>query len=255
MRRDPNKHPDGRMSLIEHLDELRSRILRSTIVFSVAFGLCWAASGPILRFLLQPVRTWLPPGEDIVYLELTEPFLVYMKAAALAAVFLCIPYLLYQLWAFVAPGLYVNESRLLLPFLFFGTLCFGIGGAFGYFVAAPMTAKWLVALGADFRAAVTMRSAFRFLSWVILGMGAVFELPVVIFFLSRIGVVTPQFLIRHFRIALVTIALLSAVLTPTGDVLTMSVFAVPMVVLYLIGVAVAWVSQRRAAARAVENAG
>ena len=138
---------------------------------------------------------------------------------------------------------------MVVPFLIFGTLFFTAGGAFGYYVATPVAARWLIALGASFKAQITLRSAFQFESWILLGMGAVFELPIVIFFLARIGLVTPGFLMKHFRFAVLIIAILSAVLTPTGDVMTMSVFAIPMVLLYLLGVAVAWAFGKRGGER------
>ena len=229
------------MSLLEHLDELRWRLLKCLIVYGVLIAACWAVSDPIVEFLVRPIRKHMFAGGEIVFINLAEPFLIYMKASALTALFVAAPFLLYQLWAFVVPGLYRRERRMVVPFLFFGSLFFVAGGAFGYHVAAPVAANWLLQLGRSYEAQITLRSAFSFLSWIILGMGAVFETPVLIFFLSRIGVVTPRFLMRHFRIAVLAIALLSAVLTPTGDMLTMSVFAGPMILLYLLGVAVAWV--------------
>jgi len=232
------------MSLLEHLDELRSRLIRVAVVYIVLLAVCWGLSGPILAFLLRPIQEHLFEGGEIVFIHLTEPFMIYVKASAVAALFLGAPYALHQLWCFVAPGLYRRERRLLFPFLFFGTLFFLGGGAFGYYVATPIAASWLIGLGQQYKAAITLRSAFQFESRVIVGMGAVFELPIVIFFLARIGIVTPRFLMRHFRTAVLIIAVLAAVITPTGDMLTMSVFAGPMIVLYLLGVAVAWLFGR-----------
>jgi sec-independent protein translocase protein TatC len=232
------------MSLLEHLDELRSRLFRVAVVYILLLAACWGVSGPILRFLLRPIREHLFEGGDIVFIHLTEPFMIYLKASAVAALFIGAPYALYQLWCFVAPGLYRRERRLVVPFLFFGTLFFVGGGAFGYYVATPVASSWLIGLGEEFKASITLRSAFQFESRVIIGMGAVFELPIVIFFLSRVGVVTPRFLMRHFRTAVLIIAVLAAVITPTGDMLTMSVFAGPMILLYLLGVLVAWVFGR-----------
>jgi len=229
------------MSLLEHLDELRSRLFKIAVAYLLVLAACWGISDPILKFLLKPIQEHLFEGGAIVFIHLTEPFMIYLKASALAALFICAPYILYQIWGFVAPGLYKKERRLVIPFLFFGTLFFAGGGAFGYYVATPVAASWLINLGESFRASITLRSAFQFESRVIIGMGAVFELPIVIFFLSRIGVVTPRWLMRHFRIAVLLIAILAAVITPTGDMLTMSVFAGPMILLYLLGVLVSWI--------------
>jgi sec-independent protein translocase protein TatC len=237
------------MSLLAHLDELRSRLLRALVGYGVAFVVCWSVSGPTLRFLLRPIREHLADGGDLVFLTVTEPFLVYVKAAGLLAVFVAAPYVLYQLWAFVAPGLYRRERRLVLPFLVFGSLFFLAGGAFGYYAATPQAARWLIELGQGYRANITLGSAFSFESRIILAMGAVFELPVLIYFLARIGVVGPRFLLRHFRVAVLVIAVAAAVLTPSGDVITMSIFVAPMVLLYLLGVVIAWACTPRGAGR------
>jgi sec-independent protein translocase protein TatC len=206
----------------------------------IVFAGCWAFAGPLLQFLLRPISMHLTDRGDLVFIQVSEPFLVYMKAAALAALFLSAPWILYQVWSFVAPGLYAHERLLVVPFLVFGTLFFAAGGAFGYYVAIPRAAGWLIGLGGDFRAALTLRSAFQFTSWILLAMGAVFELPILIFFLARMGVVTPGFLLRHFRTAVILMAVTAAVITPSGDMLTMLVFAGPMVALYLLGTALAW---------------
>jgi sec-independent protein translocase protein TatC len=233
------------MSVLEHLDELRSRLLRALIAYLVAFVGCWAVSGPVLKFLLKPIQENLFEGGDIVFIHLTEPFMIYLKAAALAAVFVAAPFILYQFWAFVAPGLYRRERRLVVPFLVFGSLFFVAGGAFGYYAATPAAANWLISLGEDYRASITLRSAFSFESRIILAMGAVFEMPILIFFLTRIGLVTPGFLLKNFRYAVLIIALISAIVTPTGDMLTMSIFVVPMILLYLLGIAISWIAGKR----------
>jgi sec-independent protein translocase protein TatC len=233
------------MSFLEHLDELRSRLSRIALAYLVLLGCCWFVSERLLAFLLRPIRAHLVGAGDLVFLSPAEPFLVYMQASAVMALFLAMPYVLWQVWAFVAPGLYPAERRLAVPFLVFGTAFFAAVGAFAYAVAIPVAAAWLIELGRGFRAAITLRSAFQFESRLIVGMGAVFELPIVIFFLSRIGLVTPELLLRHFRSAVLGIAVLAAVITPTGDMLTMVVFGGPMILLYLLGVGVARVFGRR----------
>lgn len=237
------------MTFLEHLDELRRRLFRAAVVYVAILAVCWYFSPTVVQFLLKPIKEHLFGGGEIVYIHLTEPFMVYMKASAVVALFLSAPVILQQIWGFVAPGLYRHERLLGLGFLFFGSFFFVVGGLFGYYVAVPIAAKWLIELGTGFKAALTLESAFRFESWVLVGMGAVFELPVVIFFLGRIGIVTPRFLLRHFRLAVVIIFVLAAVITPTGDMLTMTVFAAPMVLLYLLGVLVVWLTGRERAVR------
>lgn len=246
MSEEPPSH-EGTMSFLGHLDELRSRLFRCAVAFVVALAACWTFRESLLHFLLRPLREHIAGAGDIVFLNVTEPFFVYMKASAVIAVFTCAPWFLFQAWGFVAPGLYRRERLLIVPFLVFGTAFFVAGGAFGYYVAVPRAAGWLLDVGRDFRAALTLGSAFHFVSWMVLGMGAVFELPLVIFFLARLGVVTPGFLMRHFKVAVLCMAVIAAVITPSGDMLTMAIFVGPMVGLYLLGVAVAWLFGKREA--------
>ena len=242
---EPASTPEKTMSLLDHLDELRSRLVKSVIGLVVAFAACWGFRDPLLELLLRPIRRLFFEGDEIVFINLTEPFMISMKACALAAIFLASPFLLYQFWSFVAPGLYRKERRMVVPFLVFGTLFFVGGGYFGYAVAVPVAARWLLGLGESFQASVTLRSAFQFLSRIVLAMGAVFEMPLLIAFLSKIGLVTPAFLWRHFRTAILLIAVIAALVTPTGDAMTMTVFAGPMIVLYLVGIGVSWFFVRK----------
>lgn len=238
------------MTFLEHLDELRSRLFRIAIVFVVVLALCWLVSDRILAFLLAPIREHLFAGGDIIFISLTEPFMVYMKASAIAAIFLSAPYMLWQFWGFVAPGLYRTERRAGAIFILMGTVFFIAGGAFGYYIALPMTARWLLSLGTQFKAQLTLQSAFDFENRMLLGAGLVFELPILILVLSRFGIVTPGFLIRHLRMAIMVIAIAAAVITPSGDALTMTVFALPMIALYLLGIGFAWIASKPAAGSA-----
>jgi sec-independent protein translocase protein TatC len=237
------------MSFLEHLDELRSRLFRIAIVFVVLLAVCWFFCDKILAYLLKPIREQLFHGGQIIFISITEPFMVFMKASAIAALFLSAPFILWQLWGFVAPGLYKSERRAGVMFILVGSAFFLAGGAFGYYVAMPMTAQWLIGLGSQFQAQLTLESAFDFENRMLLGAGLVFEMPIVILVLARFGIVTPGFLWRHIRIAIMAIAITAAVVTPSGDALTMTVFALPMVALYLLGIFFAWVASRRPPAR------
>lgn len=235
------------MSFLEHLDELRSRLFRIAIVFVVLLAASWSVSDKILAFLMKPIREHLLTDGDIIFIALTEPFMVYMKASAIAALFLSAPYILWQFWGFVAPGLYKKERRAGSLFIIMGTLFFVAGGAFGYYVALPITARWLLSLGTQFKAQLTLQSAFEFESRMLLGAGLAFEMPIVILVLSRFGIVTPAFLLKHFRMAVMAIAISAAIITPSGDALTMAVFTLPMIGLYLLGIGFAWLAARPAA--------
>ena len=154
-------------------------------------------------------------------------------------IFVSAPVLLAQLWFFLRPGLYKRERRLFLPFLFFTTLFFLAGGYFGYLVAFPMVVKFLLGVGEGFKQVVTIGAYFSMMSKILLGMGLVFEMPMLIFFLARFGIVTAGQLVRWFRWAVLLIFVVAAVITPTPDIATQTVFAVPMILLYLLGIVVA----------------
>jgi sec-independent protein translocase protein TatC len=176
--------------------------------------------------------------------------MLYIKVALLAGIFIASPVVLYQVWLFVAPGLYRRERHVLIPFLFFTTVFFVAGGYFGYAVAFPMVCRFLLEVGSEFKQVITVNTYFAMASKIILGLGLVFELPVLILFLARMGVVTHTFLLKQFRFALLGIFIVAAVITPTPDVATQSVFAVPMVLLYLLGILVAWLFGKRKAPEA-----
>jgi sec-independent protein translocase protein TatC len=230
-----------RMTLLEHLDELRRRIGISLLAIVVGFGVCWYYAKPIFVWLERPVSQFLAEGDKLAFTGLIDPFMLYMKVGLLGGIFLASPVVLYQVWLFVAPGLYRHERRAVLPFVLFTTAFFLLGGYFGYAVAFPMVCRFLLQVGADFKQVVTINEYFSMASKVILGLGLVFELPVLILFLSRLGIVSHRFLLRQFRYAVIIIFIIAAVITPTPDIATQSVFAVPMVALYLLGILVAWV--------------
>ncbi|HVG09948.1 MAG TPA: twin-arginine translocase subunit TatC [Thermoanaerobaculia bacterium] len=224
---------------MDHLEELRSRLMWAIATLAVAFFPCWIYVDEIFAFLQRPIIKLLPPGKKLAYTGITDPFILYFKVAALAAVFAASPFILYQLWRFIAPGLYKHERRYLLPFLFFGSFFFLAGGAFAYYVAFPLAAEFLLKIGGAFEPVITIERYFGFQMTIILGLGLMFELPIVIFVLSAIGLVTPRFLMRHFRWAVVIIFIVAAIITPTSDVLNLCVFAVPAILLYLLGVGAA----------------
>jgi len=165
---------------------------------------------------------------------------LYLKVVGLAALFLAAPFVLFQLWLFVSPALYRRERLYVLPFLVFGSLFFLGGGAFAYYLAFPKAVDFLLGMSTQFKAVPEAQRYFGFLLTVILGMALMFELPVLIVLLSAIGVVTPGFLIRKFRWAVVLIFTAAAIVTPTPDIMNLCLFAVPALVLYLLGVGVAW---------------
>lgn len=228
-----------RMTLLDHLDELRRRILYSIIAIFVAFLASWYFAPMIFHWLERPFLAAVPEGEKLAFTDLPGPFMLYIKVALLTAIFVSAPVLLTQLWLFLSPGLYTRERRLFLPFIFFTTLFFLAGGYFGYLVAFPIVVKFLLGVGEGFKQVVTISAYFSMMSKILLGLGLVFEMPMLIFFLARLGIVTAGQLVRWFRWAVLLIFVVAAVITPTPDVATQTVFAVPMILLYLLGVVVA----------------
>lgn len=233
-----------RMSLLQHLEELRKRLVYSLIAVAVAFAGCWYYVEKIFDFIEKPIHDALPAGQKLAIFGIPDAFFLYFKVAGLAAVFLAAPVVLYQLWLFVAPGLYRRERRWAAAFVFAGTVLFVAGGLFAYYVASPFAIDFLLGMGSRFQPVIAVDRYLGFEMMVILGLGLMFELPVLIFTLSQIGVVTPQFLIRHFRWAVLLIFTLAAIVTPTPDVLNLCIFALPTIALYLLGVAAAWIAQR-----------
>lgn len=233
------------MTLLDHLEELRRRIVYSLIAALVAFLGCWAFSQEIFEFLARPIYRYLPEGRKLAFLAVTDPFILYVKVAALAGIFVASPFLIYQAYAFIAPGLYRREKRWAIPFVLFGSLFFLSGGAFAYLVAFPFAVEFLLGIGQPFDAVITVGKYFSFLMTVILGLGLMFELPIFIFLAAVAGIVTPGFLMRHFRWAVLIIFVVAAVVTPTPDVVNLCIFAVPTIGLYLLGVAASWIVVRK----------
>jgi sec-independent protein translocase protein TatC len=229
-----------KMTFLDHLEELRKRLLYSIIAVAVGFMLCWAFSEQIFALLQMPLTTFLPPGDKLAYTRLTAPFFLYMKVAFFSGLFVASPFVLFQVWLFISPGLYRRERHLAAPFIIFGTLFFVMGGYFGYRFLLPATCSFFVETGKQFKQMVTVDDYFSFSSTIILATGLVFETPILIFFLARLGIVTPAFLLQKFKYAVVLAFVIAAIVTPTPDMVTQAALAIPMILLYLIGVAVAF---------------
>jgi len=229
-----------KMSFLDHLDELRKRLIVSIIALIAGFLVCWGFADKIYGFLQAPLIKVLPPGEKLAYTRLTAPFILYMKVAFLAGIFVAAPIILLQLWLFIAPGLYKRERRLAAPFIIGATIFFILGGYFGYRVLLPGMCTFFVETGKQFKQMITIDDYYSFSSTIILATGAVFETPILIFFLARLGIVTPAFLMQKFKWAVVLAFIISAIVTPTPDMMTQTMLALPMIGLYLLGVAVAY---------------
>jgi sec-independent protein translocase protein TatC len=234
-----------RMGFFDHLEELRKRIFVCLIAVFVLFFVGWYFAPQLFEILAKPVRQVLPPGQNLSYTTLTEPFLMYFRVALLAAVIGASPVILWQIWLFVAPALYRKEKKYVLPFILAGVLFFAAGCAFGYFEAFPVVVGFLVGVGKDFNAVITINEYLSTASKLIVGLGLVFETPILIFFLARMGVVSEKWLLAKFKYAVLVIFIIAAIITPTPDIATQCVFALPMIGLYLLGIGIAWVFKPR----------
>jgi sec-independent protein translocase protein TatC len=231
-----------RMSFLEHLEELRVRIIRALMGLGVAFVACilftnrlWdAVRGPAVAALTQ---LGYPP--ELAQLTPTEAFtIIWIKLPILAGLFLASPWIVYQAWAFISPGLYRRERRLAVPFIFCTAGLFILGGLFAYFVAFRFGLVFLLGIGSNLgvRPYISLTEYFDLFVNVILGVALVFELPVLIFFLTLLRIASPRFLLRHSRYAILVIVILAAIITPTPDAINLTIFAAPMILLYFVGV-------------------
>ena len=233
------------MSFLEHLEELRRRLIWSLAIVAGAFGVCWVFSGELYEIASAPIRT-----HPAVTLSISRPqdiFSLHVKVTLVAAIFLSAPLVLAQAWMFIAPGLYPHERRYAVPFVLFATALFLCGGAFGYFIAFPTAVAYLLdwIVASHLTPIIDAGEYFNLFFTLIVALGIVFQIPAVILVLSRIGLVSAALLARQLKYAVFGSVVVAAVITPTGDPANMLVIAAPMIVLYVAGIGVAWVFGRR----------
>jgi sec-independent protein translocase protein TatC len=240
------------MGFLDHLEELRKRLVYSIAAVAVGFFACWWKVEKIYDIMQRPIMNALHNNglsEKLVYLNPTEPFNLYLKIAALAGLFLTCPFVLYQVWLFISPGLYRNEKRYVVPFMCSTIFLFAGGGYFGYKIVYPAALDFLISFGKQFQPMITIGEYTSLFLSIVLGMGLIFEMPVLIFFLALMGIISPGFMWKNFRYAILVIFIIAAIVTPTTDILNMCIFAAPMIGLYAISIGVAWLvhpNQRRA---------
>jgi sec-independent protein translocase protein TatC len=328
----------GQMSFLEHLDELRSRLIRSIIFIFIALIFCWIVSDRIYDFLERPIKTALAnaqqlqmsivglsgptqalplnslkEGDEVRYIfaretslgasviplgasvnarvtkdsqgnlglftseqlvagntvlpegvklpvdfkslsnqstggteakltltTTTEAFTLYVKVSLYAAICLSVPFLLWQIWGFISPGLYSHERSYAIPFIILSSISFVLGSMFAYYILFPPAAQYLLGLGEGFQLLLNASDYFDFIILIMLAMGVVFQMPAISYVLSRIGIITAGFLIRVWKYALIIILIAAAVLSPTSDLPNMMLFAAPMAVLYVVSIFIAW---------------
>ena len=237
----------GKMSFLEHLDELRRRLVVSIV--SVLAGFLVVAVffiDQIFAFVMKPLQAILPQGGKLIYTEPTEAFMLQLKVAALAGLILAAPVVMWQVWLFVAPGLYAREKRFALPFVVFSSLFFIGGAAFSHYVVFPTAWAFLASFTTEYMEFTPkISSTFSLYARMLLAFGLVFQMPTVVFALARMGVVTAGFLARNVKYAILIIFIVAAVVTPTSDVVTQAMMAAPMIVLYGLSIVIAWLFAKK----------
>jgi sec-independent protein translocase protein TatC len=232
---------DGKMSFLEHLDELRKRLMWAIGALFAGFLIALFFIDTIFGFIMRPLAATLPAGRKMIYTEPTEAFMLQLKVAALAGVVIAAPAVMWQLWLFIAPGLYRREKRLALPFIVSTSLLFVAGAAFNHYVVFPIAFTFLGSFTKDYMEFMPrITPVFSLYSQLLLAFGIIFQMPVLVFTLARLGLVTAGFLWKNTKYAILIIFVISAVITPTSDVVTQTLMAAPMLVLYVVSIGIAW---------------
>jgi sec-independent protein translocase protein TatC len=223
---------EKKLPLTSHLQELRKRLILSFIAVGVGFILCYAFADSIFNILALPLYKVMPKGGSLIFISVAEAFFTYMKVAFIAGLILVSPFILYQVWAFVAPGLYQKEKKYVIPFVLGGSLFFALGILFGYFVAIPYGFKFLLGFATDFiKPMPSMKEYLSFSIKFLLVFGLVFEFPVALVLLARIGLINAKMLSRQRKYAILLIFVFAAVMAPP-DIINQVLMAVPLIILY-----------------------
>ena len=231
------------MGFLEHLEELRRRIIWSIVYIGAGFSVCYWWHEEIFGLMQAPIVFALKRHNlttQLVYTNPTDPFNMYLKISLIMGIFVASPFVLYQVWAFIAPGLYKHERRYVAPFLFSTVGLFVAGGFFAYKMVYPAALDFLVDYSKQFAPMITINEYTDLFMTIVLGLGVVFEMPILVFFLALFGLVSPGWMWRNFRYSILVIFIIAAIITPTTDIMNMCIFAAPMVLLYIGSIGVAW---------------
>ena len=230
---------------LSHLEELRKRLVVCAIGVGAGFVIAYIFAERLFQLLVAPLKAVMPEGDQLIFTNLPEMFFAYIKVAFIAGIMAASPLIFYQLWMFIAPGLYRKEKKMAIPFVISSTILFVGGALFGYFVVFPFGFKFFIGFSNEYvKALPSVKQYFSFSMKLLFAFGAVFELPVIIFFLSKMGIVTPQFLRQKRKYAILLTFALAAILTPP-DVITQCMMAGPLIVLYEIGILVSRIAQKK----------
>ncbi len=236
---------ETKQPFLSHLEELRKRLIICAIAVGVGFVISYLFAERLFKILISPLMRVMPSGDRLIFTNLPEMFLTYLKTALICGILLTAPVIFYQLWMFIAPGLYQHEKKYVIPFVVFSTILFVGGALFGYFIVFPFGFRFFLGFANEYiQALPSVKQYFSFSIKLLFAFGVVFELPVVAFFLSKIGIVTPEFLKKKRKYALLLAFVMAAILTPP-DVITQLMMAGPLIILYEIGIVVAKIAGRK----------
>jgi sec-independent protein translocase protein TatC len=240
LRDDDDLDTAGKMSFLEHLEELRKRLIYSAYSLLAGCAIAYLFIQRIFDFIMLPMQHMLPGGNKLIYTAGAEAFMLYLKIGLIAGIFIASPLIIWQLWKFIAPGLYTHEKKFAIPFVLLSTTFFVLGGLFSHYIAFPWTWKFFIGFSTDYMVFMPkIDEAFSLYTKMLLGFGLVFEMPTLVFFLARMGVVSAGLLWRYFKYAILVIAVIAAVVSPGTDMMSMMIMAVPMWGLYVISIGIA----------------
>ena len=232
----------AKMSFLEHLDELRKRIIRALLSLAVGVAIAAFFIEDIYAFVMAPLAAMLGPNERMIYTYPTEAFMLWIRIALIAGLFISAPLIFWQVWQFVAPALYAKERRYAIPFVVLSSVGVLSGAAFSHYVAFPLMWKFFASFSSDLVSFMPrIEDSFSLYMRMLLGMAAVFQMPALVFFMARMGVVTARWMTRHFKYAVLIIFIVAAVITPSADYASQMIVAFPMIGLYIISIAIAWI--------------
>jgi len=242
--RDDDEQDEGeaKMSFLEHLDELRKRIIWAAVSIFVGFIIAFIFIQQLFDFVMRPLQAGLPAGQHLIYTEPTEAFVLYLTIAGIAGAVIALPLVMTQVWLFIAPGLYAKEKKLAIPFVILSSTFFVLGAWFGHSIVFPMSWRFFASMeNSIMKFQPRLDASFSMYLKMVLAFAVVFQMPTVVLFLARMGVVTGRFLMRHFKYAVLIIFIAAAIITPDGSPVTQTFIAGPMVGLYLFSVLLAWI--------------
>ncbi len=241
-----SEETEARMSFLEHLEELRSKLIRAVLAILAAFLGCLVFAERVFSLLASPITKLLPKDSTLIFTALPDPFFIYIKVSLIMGIFIALPYVLYQLWLFISPGLYQKERRMAVPFVVLATALFYIGASFAYFIVFPAAFQFFLSYQTpELKAMISIREYVSLVMVLMLAFGAVFETPIIIVFLGLLGILDTDQFKKGRRYFIVLAFVIAAILTPTPDVINQTLMAVPMILLYEVGIRILAVLEKK----------